>query len=115
VNLGRRGWGGSTQCMFCASDENISHLLFNCPVARYIWSVFQCTFNSPVQPRNSSDLGRWVNKFVGLEKTTVKLCLAGPFGKLETKLVLIIYFQMILVKSFIRFVIELIFRVNYRN
>jgi hypothetical protein len=65
--------------MFCLADETISHIFFNCPIVHYIWSVFQCTFNSPVQPRESNGLGRWVNKFAGSEKYTVKICLAALF------------------------------------
>jgi hypothetical protein len=79
VNLGKRGWGGSSQCMFCVANETISHLLFNCPLVRYIWSVFQCAFNSPVQPRDCIELGGWVDKFVGTEKTVVKIILAAFF------------------------------------
>jgi hypothetical protein len=36
--------------MFCALDEIIDHLFFSCPLVRFVWSVMQCIFNSPMQP-----------------------------------------------------------------
>jgi hypothetical protein len=41
-NLGKRGWVGENNCVVCAWDESIDHLFFACPIARMIWSVFQC-------------------------------------------------------------------------
>lgn len=40
-----KGWSGSSRCIFCNLDESIDHLLFTCPVARYIWNVVKCVFN----------------------------------------------------------------------
>jgi hypothetical protein len=118
VNLKKRGWDGSTQCMFCAMDETIEHLFFTCPLSRYVWTVFQCAFASPDQPRNLAELGRWVNKFVGTEKTSVKifwLLFFGLSGKLVTKHALKIYCLMIQVKFYSRFVTRLTIGVNCRN
>jgi hypothetical protein len=36
--------------VFCARDESIDHLFFACPIARMIWSVFQCSYNTHAQP-----------------------------------------------------------------
>jgi hypothetical protein len=58
---------------FCDADETILHLFFNCPLARYIWSLFQCAFNSPVQPMDCIELGGWVDKFAGAEKLLLRL------------------------------------------
>jgi hypothetical protein len=57
INLKKRGWNGATQCMFCAMDKDIDHLFFSCPVSRYIWSIFQCAFASPAQPRYFAEMG----------------------------------------------------------
>jgi hypothetical protein len=110
VNLKKRGWDGSTQCMFCAMDETIEHLFFTCPLSRYVWTVFQCAFASPDKPRNLAELGRWVNKFVA-----VWLLFFGLSGKLVTKHALKIYCLMIQVKFCSRFVTRLTIGVNCRN
>jgi hypothetical protein len=39
-NLGKRGWEGSGECMFCAADESIEHLLFSCTVSRFVCNIF---------------------------------------------------------------------------
>ena len=43
----RRGWKGNGDCMFCSNAETIDHLFFECPLARYAWSVVRCAFNLP--------------------------------------------------------------------
>ena len=93
--------------MFCASHESIDHLFFSCPVAHYIWSVFQCAFNTPAQPTSVAELGEWVLKFQGLRDQKgwqLKFAwhqFSGLYRELGTKHVLIILCPMIVVISFI--------------
>jgi hypothetical protein len=54
-------------------------IFFSCPISRYIWSFFQCAFDSPAQPRNCVWLGMWVNRFTGTEKNSVKIFLVAIF------------------------------------
>jgi hypothetical protein len=54
--------------MFCALDESLNHLFFNCSVARYIWSVFQCSVNSLAQQTSVAELPEWVLKFKDLKE-----------------------------------------------
>jgi hypothetical protein len=62
VNLLKRGWQGSRQCMFCASDEIIDHLFFACPLARFVWGIFQCAFNTSTrQPQKMCEVNQWLN------------------------------------------------------
>ena len=78
-NLRKKGWEGSNQCMFCASDESICHLFFLCPVARLLWGILQCASNSPQQPTSMEELGVWINSFQGFEKVAMKVFLAAMF------------------------------------
>jgi hypothetical protein len=36
-NLNKRGMSKPTQCQFCGDNESISHLFFECCVAKVIW------------------------------------------------------------------------------
>jgi zinc-binding in reverse transcriptase len=36
-NLIQKGWIGSSQCCFCASDESVVHLFLACPFAQQVW------------------------------------------------------------------------------
>ena len=35
-NLGKKGWIGDQSCVFCTSQESVSHLFLLCPLARQI-------------------------------------------------------------------------------
>jgi zinc-binding in reverse transcriptase len=36
-NLIKRGWQGSSKCMFCSNSENVDHLFVVCPFVKCIW------------------------------------------------------------------------------
>jgi hypothetical protein len=36
-NLLKRRWKGCTKCGFCAQQETVQHLFFDCPMARLVW------------------------------------------------------------------------------
>lgn len=38
-NMIKRNWQGDPTCFFCSSDENVSHLLFQCSTARAVWAT----------------------------------------------------------------------------
>jgi hypothetical protein len=44
-NLARKNWQGDLKCSFCNADENIQHLFFDSPIARFIWRIIQVSFN----------------------------------------------------------------------
>jgi len=44
-NLAKCNWQGSSQCCFCHQAETITHLFFQCKLARSIWSVIQVASN----------------------------------------------------------------------
>jgi hypothetical protein len=90
----------------------------SCPIARYVWSTFQCAFDSPMQSRSCFELGSWVDKFKETKKFMLKSSKQQSFdlfGKLDTESALIIYCLIILVKSCTRFITGLIIGVNCRN
>jgi hypothetical protein len=65
--------------VFCSRDESIDHLFFACPIARMIWSVFQCSYNTHAQPMKMAELGNRLENFSGQESVTTKVSLAGVF------------------------------------
>ena len=51
-------------CQFCGYDENISHLLFSCPLARYNGNIASCAFGFKNKPRSVQHLfGTWIKIF----------------------------------------------------
>jgi hypothetical protein len=52
---------GDVRCVFYARDESIDHLFFPCWVARMIWSIFQCAYNTPALPK------KWLSWVIGWE------------------------------------------------
>jgi hypothetical protein len=71
-NLFKRHWQGNLDCIFCGLLESIDHLLFHCPVARFIWRIVQIAFNLTYTPKDTTDLfGPWINSFYKTEKKLV--------------------------------------------
>jgi hypothetical protein len=44
-NLIRRNWKGGKQCVFCAQDETLKDLFFDCHYAKFIWTTVHIAFN----------------------------------------------------------------------
>jgi hypothetical protein len=62
--LHRRGWKGDYMCQFCGCDESITHLLFSCPLARYIWNITACAFGFRHKPKSVQHMfGSWIRSF----------------------------------------------------
>ena len=73
-NLAKRNWQGSVQCCFCHKDETIQHLLFDCPLARTVWSIIQVVTNLYLPHSVSNMFGTWL---WGIDKDLNSLVLAG--------------------------------------
>jgi hypothetical protein len=43
-NLVKRQWKGCTKCCFCAEQETIQHLFFDCPMVQLMWGSVCFTF-----------------------------------------------------------------------
>jgi hypothetical protein len=49
-NLLKRKWKGSPKCAFCPDTESVKHLMFECPVTKYVWSILAYIFGATVRP-----------------------------------------------------------------
>jgi hypothetical protein len=48
--LRRKQWKGASCCQLCKEEESVDHLLFQCPLATYIWAVVRDGLNWKVIP-----------------------------------------------------------------
>jgi hypothetical protein len=51
-NLRKRKWQGDPSCVFCSCVETTSHLFFQCPVAKVIWSIVAKCFGATNIPKD---------------------------------------------------------------
>jgi hypothetical protein len=73
-NLAKKGWKGSILCEFCGGNESINHLFFECPLARFNWSVASCALGIERNPENFYDLCQnWLQEFFGVDRVVVML------------------------------------------
>jgi hypothetical protein len=49
-------WKGSEKCVLCGHPEDANHLLFECSLARFVWSFMGETLGWQGYPRNIDDL-----------------------------------------------------------
>jgi hypothetical protein len=73
-NLARHNWEGNRLCTFCAIQETIQHLFFDCHFARFIWRAVQVTFNIGVPNSVTHLFNEWAN---GLGLRVKKFFLIG--------------------------------------
>jgi hypothetical protein len=66
-SIGGRPAGSLAIACFVQWMKPLDISFFAALCQRYIWSGFQCTFASRVEPRNLAQLGVWVNKFSSLD------------------------------------------------
>lgn len=63
-NLLKRKRQGDSSCVFCDEEETISHLFFQCPVARAIWLVVAKCFGASNIPMNLQQCWLWCEKWL---------------------------------------------------
>jgi mannosylglycoprotein endo-beta-mannosidase len=72
INLAKKGWKGSVLCEFCGGNEDMNHLFFECPMAKYNWNVASCALGIGTKPVNFYDLCQnWLQKFTGRDRIVV--------------------------------------------
>lgn len=76
-NLSRRGWNGDSKCMFCRENESILHLLFECSMAKYVWSIVEMVVGGDCKPSSFDQFCYWVKIFIPRAE---KLHLVGLAG-----------------------------------
>ena len=58
-NLIKRKWVGDSKCRFCDSEENLTHLFFQCPTAKVIWSIVAISIGANNIPANLTQCWKW--------------------------------------------------------
>ena len=61
-NLRKRKLQGDPRCVFCDFIETVSHLFFQCPVAKIIWVVVAKCFDASNVPINLEQCWLWCEK-----------------------------------------------------
>jgi hypothetical protein len=51
-SLSKRKWKGNSSCAFCTENETSNHLFFECPTAKYVWSLLAYALGSDCRPSN---------------------------------------------------------------
>jgi len=84
ANLIKRKWKGDPACYFCDNHESISHLFFQCHVAKTIWAVVAKCFGANTVPRNLDQCWRWVAKWLPFgKKISCFWCISNLLSHLE--------------------------------
>jgi hypothetical protein len=63
-NLLKRKWKGSAACVFCQEAETVKHLMFECPIVKYVWSIIAFCFGATVRPNSFTQYWVWINRFL---------------------------------------------------
>lgn len=58
--LKKMNWGGSPNCKLCGLEEDVNHLFFTCPPARYLWCCMRDAFGWDSIPSNRNDLMHFI-------------------------------------------------------
>jgi hypothetical protein len=76
-NLVKRGWKGCTKCGFCAQQETVQHLFFDCQLARLVWSCVAVAFgfNRPTCVQHL--FGPWLRSFSKKQRSLVMIGVAA--------------------------------------
>jgi hypothetical protein len=63
-NMLKRNWQGDQHCKFCSEEENISHLFFDCTLAKYVWSLTAWIIRADCRPSNIGQFWFWCEKYM---------------------------------------------------
>lgn len=61
-NLIKRKWKGDTKCAFCPEKESVTHLFFECPSAKYVWSLLAFSLGTDCRPGDFNQYNFWIQK-----------------------------------------------------
>ena len=90
-NLIKRKWVGDERCSFCCEPETISHLLFECTMAKYVWSLVAVALGACCRPTSLEQFWVWTKRYLSEgENFTCRVSQrsAGDFGLQEMTCVL---------------------------
>ena len=76
VQLKKKKWSGPEKCFVCDKHETTDHILFQCPLAVFLWSFLRESLGWPVSPTSCSSLFLEVveNCWGKKKKITLFLC-----------------------------------------
>jgi hypothetical protein len=63
-NLIKRKWKGNKSCAFCTENENSRYLFFECPTAKYVWSLLAYSLGSVCRPNSMEQYWFWIQKIL---------------------------------------------------
>jgi len=63
-NLIKRKWVGDERCSFCCEPESISHLLFGCSMAKYVWSMVAWVLGANCRPTSLEQFWVWIRQIL---------------------------------------------------
>ena len=67
-NLSKRNRRGDMGCCFCPAQETLLHLFFDCPIARYIWSLVAHVVGAVCRPNSFEQFWFWTNTYLSNHK-----------------------------------------------
>jgi hypothetical protein len=70
-NMLKRNWQGDHHCRFCDKDENLIHLFFDYPLAKYVWSLFAWVIRADCRPTNIDQFWVWCEKYMPKNQTSI--------------------------------------------
>jgi hypothetical protein len=56
IQLKKRKWSGPVQCKICGQMQTTDHILFQCPIASYLWTFFRVVLCWPCSPTSVEGL-----------------------------------------------------------
>jgi len=65
-NLIKRKWVGDERCSFCCEPETISHLLFECTMAKYVWSLVAVALGACCRPTSLEQFWVWIKRYLSV-------------------------------------------------
>ena len=84
VQLKKRNWAGQEECKLCGREESTDHLLFQCPVACFLWVFIKESLGWPLYPSRCEDLCVFL-KSCKSRKTTLFICAGAMWVLWKTR------------------------------
>ncbi|KAL6607011.1 hypothetical protein ACP70R_042664 [Stipagrostis hirtigluma subsp. patula] len=78
--LVKKNWKGSVECKVCGEIESCDHIIFNCPVAKYLWSLFSSYLRASITPSSYKELVELVLGKAGCKRNAILLFIFGAMA-----------------------------------
>jgi hypothetical protein len=82
-NMIKRNWVGDPPCYFCDKEETITHLLFQCSIAKAVWTIVAHSIGATDIPNYFDNCWEWCNKWLPFGKKFHAIGIAAIFGRYE--------------------------------